>query len=199
MPKVRKFMKSIHLIHWNAPEAQEKATILRKLGYDVACELPTPAILHNLKKTPPSLFLIDLSRLPSQGRDVALNLRQGKISRFIPLVFVDGAPEKVANIRKHLPDAVYTTWDNINGVIGNAINHPLKNPVVPRSALQGYADAPLVKKLGIKSNSVVILINAPAEFRSLLGDLPDVVKFSNRGKGDLIIWFVKLKDISKPP
>jgi hypothetical protein len=184
-------MKSIYLIHWNADEAEEKATKIRKLGYDVARETLTPTILCSLKNKPPDIFLIDLSRLPSQGRDVALSLRQGKVSRYVPLVFVDGEPEKVANVKKHLPDAVYTTWESIKDAIEKAISHPPLNPVVPRSALQGYENAPLAKKLGIKANFVIALINAPVGFRNLLNALPENVKFIARGKADLVIWFVK--------
>jgi len=53
--------------------------------------------------------VIDLNRLPSQGRDLGIALRTYKTTRQVPLVFVDGDPEKVARIREILPDAVYTS------------------------------------------------------------------------------------------
>ena len=40
-------------------------------------------------------FVIDLDRLPSQGRDVGVTLRRAKSSRYVALVFAGGAPEKV--------------------------------------------------------------------------------------------------------
>lgn len=188
-------MKSIYLIHWNAVEAEEKATKIRKFGYNVICDPPTPNIIRELKKKPPNIFVIDLSRLPSQGRDVALNLRQGKISRFVPLIFIDGDPEKVANVQKHLPDAAYASWDSIKVVIDKALSSPPLNPVVPRSALQGYENVPLVRKLGIKANFNLMLISAPKSFRDLLERLPEGVKFKKDGKVDLAIWCVKNQEI----
>jgi hypothetical protein len=190
-------MARIYLICWKATESQEKARILQIAGHKVIFEMLSPVILRKIKLEPPDLFIIDLSRLPSQGRDVALNLRRGKKSRYVPIIFIDGLPEKVAIVKNHLPDAIYTTWEKILAVIKEAISNPLKNPVVPRSALEGYADAPLIKKLGIKTNYRVALIGAPREFKRQLDGLPDGVKFGNRinDNGDLVIWFVKtLKD-----
>lgn len=40
-------------------------------------------------------------------QDLMLHLRKQKSTRFIPLLFVEGEPEKVAAIRKLIPDAVY--------------------------------------------------------------------------------------------
>jgi len=46
--------------------------------------------------------------------------------------------------------------------------------------MAGYSGTPLVRKLGIKPNANVVLINPPANYRKLLGDLPDGVNFSDR-------------------
>ncbi len=100
-------MKRIVLIHWNASEAENRAGRLRPGGYHVVPLAPQGAsALRELRSNPPDVFVIDLSRLPSQGRAVATLLRQQKETRQIPIVFVDGAPEKVARIRETLPDAV---------------------------------------------------------------------------------------------
>ena len=55
-----------------------------------------------------------------------------------------------------------------------------------------YWNSPLTKKLGIKENCKVSLVDAPKDFKKLLEDIPPNVKFSNSLKGgsDLIIWFV---------
>lgn len=107
-------------------------------------------------------------RLPSHGRDVALGIRKFKSTRYVPLVFVEGDPEKVKHIKELLPDAVYTTWSQIQGALKRAIAHPTKDPVVPRTALDGYSGTPLPKKLGIKAHSVVCLIDAPKSFENPL-------------------------------
>jgi hypothetical protein len=44
----------------------------------------------------------------------------------------------------------------------------------------GYSGTPLPQKLGIKPGLMVVTINAPANYRRLLGQLPDHVNFSNR-------------------
>ncbi len=149
--------------------------------------------LREMRQRPPSAVVIDLSRFPSQGRDVALAIRHTKATRHLPLVFVGGAPEKVAMVQQSLPDAVYTSWDRIRGALKEAIAHPPADPVVPSSVLAGYSGRPLAKKLGIKPNSVVGLVDAPPGFRETLGHLPAavVIRHDARGRCDLIVWFVR--------
>jgi CheY-like chemotaxis protein len=186
----------IYLVHWNVAEAREKAAIIRVAGYDVSYEPPTPAIFRQIKKKAPDLFLIDLSRLPSQGRDVALNIRQSKITRRIPIIFVDGDREKVLGVKKHLPDALYTSWKHIAGALRRALADPPQNPVAPRTALDGYADAPLRKKLGIKEGTQMVLINAAPDFIKKVGKLPKGCGVRRRlePSSDLIIWFARSRN-----
>ncbi len=181
----------IRLIHWKAAEAQEKAQKLRSLGYDVDCEPFTPAVWKRLRQKPPQAVVIDLSRLPSQGRDLGVAIRKHKATRHMPLVFVDGEPAKVERVKQLLPDAVYTAWNRIQSALKKAIARPPSEPVVPQSMMEGYAGTPLPKKLGIKAGSVVVLIDAPPEFEKTLGKLPEGVALRrhNRGRRDLTIWF----------
>ena len=44
--------------------------------------------------------------------------------------------------------------------------------------MAGYSGKPLAEKLGIKPNAEVTLVNAPANYRKLLGKLPAGLKFS---------------------
>lgn len=44
----------------------------------------------------------------------------------------------------------------------------------------GYSGTPLVKKLGFKSPLKVLTVNAPKEYRSWLGELPDGVKLTTK-------------------
>ncbi|KRT75902.1 MAG: hypothetical protein XU14_C0083G0001, partial [Armatimonadetes bacterium CSP1-3] len=84
-------------------------------------------------------------------------------------------------------------WDRIRGALKEAIAHPPADPVVPSSVLAGYSGRPLAKKLGIKPNSVVGLVDAPPGFRETLGHLPAAVAIRHdaRGRCDLIVWFVR--------
>lgn len=190
----------IRLIHWNAVEAKERAESLRAAGYDVVCEAFGPDGLRALRQELPAAVVIDLGRLPAQGRDVGLALRHAKATRHVPLVFVAGDPEKVARIQEHLPDAVYTTWNRIRASLKRAIANPPADPVVPESVFAGYSGTPLPKKLGIKENSVIILAGAPPGFEKTLGDLPAGVTLRRqaRGRCDLLVWFSKSrKDLER--
>lgn len=44
----------------------------------------------------------------------------------------------------------------------------------------GYSGTPLAKKLGIQAGSVVLLVDAPAEYRAWVEPLPDTVEFAAR-------------------
>jgi len=58
--------------------------------------------------------------------------------------------------------------------------------------MAGYSGTPLAKKLGIKEGSRIALVNAPKDFQSELGQLPDGVKFLKPSTKslDLILFFV---------
>jgi len=45
--------------------------------------------------------------------------------------------------------------------------------------MAGYSGTPLPQKLGIKPGLTIVLINEPANYRKLLGKLPDHVSFSD--------------------
>jgi hypothetical protein len=186
-------MHRIRLVHWNTADAKDRAAELRAAGYTVDRAPVTPETLRKLRQHPPDAVVVDLSRLPSQGRDVGIAVRHYKTTRHLPLVFVDGDPGKVARIKERLPDAEYTTWHRIRSGLKRAIAHPPTDPVAPRSIMDGYSGTPLPKKLGIKANSVVVLAGAPQGFEKTLGTLPDGVTLRRRatGKRDLTIWFTK--------
>ena len=143
-------MKSVRLIHWNAAEANECVQIMGDLGYEVVYRVFDANELRNLRESPPIAVVIDLSRLPSQGRDLGINLRKHKTTRHVPLLFVGGDLKKVERIKEILPDATYTTWDRIDGSLKQAISKPLKDPVVPGSVFEAYSGKRLPIKLGIK-------------------------------------------------
>lgn len=186
-------MKTVRLFHWNATEAKKRLNKLRASGYHVMCEPMSPEVLRALKKNPPAAILIDLGRLPSQGRDIGIYVRHYKATRNVPIVFVGGKPEKIIEVKRHLPDAVYADWTDIKEALQGAIAFPPRKPLVTKSTLAGYSGAPLVKKLGIRPNSVIILVNAPRNFGKVLKDVPNGVVLQKRlsKKNNLIIWFVK--------
>jgi hypothetical protein len=190
-------MERLQLIHWNAHEAAERAGRLGAWGYKVDHELAGgSAFVRQLANNPPAAVVIDLSRLPSQGRDIALLLRRRTATRQIPLVFVGGDPAKVARVRGLLPDAVCTSWDELEEALQGAIKGPPPDPVVPQSQFAAYAGKPLSEKLGIKPDSVVGLVHAPEDFHRTLGELPHGAKLHPGADEacDLAIWFTRSRD-----
>jgi hypothetical protein len=184
-------MHPVRLIHWHDTEGEERAERLRTAGFEACFEPVSPALLQSLKERPPAALVIDLSRLPSQGRDLALHLRKQKSTRTIPLVFVGGGAAKVDRIRQLLPDSHHTTWQKIQGALEEAIAKAPTNPVVPDSVFDAYAGTPLPKKLGIKAGMAVAMVNAPEGFEETLGQLPEgvVIRRNLRGKPDVTLWF----------
>lgn len=187
-------MTMICLLHWNEPEAAERLERLHAAGFDAYHSmLAGPPLFLQLREKAPTAIVVDLARLPSHGREVGAALRAAKATRYIPLVYVGGEAEKVARIRTLLPDAVYTTWDEIVPALQTAISHPPVNPVAPSSSMDAYAGQPLPKKLGIKKGLSIALVNAPAGFIQSLGPIPDGTQFKEdtaQGCG-MAIWFVR--------
>jgi hypothetical protein len=186
-------MTRIRLIHWNAVEAKERIKVLRAAGYQVDYDALTTDLLRGVRERPPAAVVIDLACLPSHGREVALSLREYKGTRGVPLVFVEGEPEKVEKIRTLLPDAAFSSWKQADTAIAAAIAAPSKEFVLPSERSTGYSGTPLPKKLGIEKNSVVVVIDAPKEFARTLGVLPDGAELRTRAtrERNLTIWFVK--------
>ena len=137
-------MLRVRLIHWNATEAKARATVLRAAGYVVAADpFAGTDSLRALRRRPPAVMVIDLGRLPMQGRDVGLALRHAKVTRHVPLVFVDGDPMKIRQVKRSLPDATFTSWKRIRSGVRRALSNAPRDPVVPQSAMAGYAQTPL--------------------------------------------------------
>lgn len=188
-------MDTVCLAHWREVEARARAEELRDRGFRVEYEaVDAGVLLKRLREDPPAALVVDLSRSPAQGRDLALAVRIHSATRRIPLIFVEGTAEKVAGVRKLLPDAAFTTWDgDLVETLKRALANPPGNPVVPSSALAGYSGTPLPKKLGIKSGGRVLLVGAPPGFGELLDPLPENVRIFRRFVKPpiLVLWFVR--------
>jgi hypothetical protein len=191
---------AVRLICWKEERAAELAAELQAAGFAVESGPLDGPGLRALGQAPPDIVVIDLGRLPAQGRDVGVMLRTTARSRHTPLVFVDGTKDKVDRARQVLPDAVYTQRAEMAESVRRAIANPLENPVVPGSNFAGYSGTPLPKKLGIKAGSTVALKNAPHDFESTLGGLPaDVMVVAKaRAGAEVTLWFLNsLSDLER--
>jgi hypothetical protein len=183
----------IRVISWKEDRAAEIAGELAAAGFAVEAGMLDPAALRALGGTDLSAWVIDLGRLPAQGRDLGVMLRRRATSRHIPMVFVGGAEDKVARTREVLPDAVFTTRSEMSKAVTRAIANPPTEPIVPSSAFAGYSGTPLPKKLGIKTDSLVALADAPKGFDATLDDLPGGVTVRHTAGKDaaVTLWFVR--------
>ena len=138
-------------------------------------------------------LIIDLTRLPSHGRHVGAEIRATKSLRYIPIVFVDGDPEKVERIRKDLPDAVYTSRSRLVSALKRV--KPLADPVAP-PRMMNRTDRTTADKLGIKAGARVALIDPPADYVRVLGKLPEDVLLEEEPEETLplTLWFVREPD-----
>jgi CheY-like chemotaxis protein len=185
-------MKTVRLIHWNEDEGLERQQQLEAFGFDAAFDFSDgiSTLLRLIRSNPPDAVVIDSSRLPFHGREIARTLRGAKATRQLPLVFIDGDPEKIKTTRALLPDATYTTWGRARAAIAKAIAKPVKNPVNPGDLMSGR---PLVAKLGVKPGFKVALMASPRGFADTLKPLPAKAGFTARPErhADLFLCFAR--------
>ena len=169
-------MQRLRLIHWKKSEAAGYFARLREAGYRVDYdEQFRPQLMKLWRQSPPDGFVIDLSRLPSHGREIAIALRQNSVTRSVPLVFCGGNPDKVNALRAILPDARYCEFPKLLSTLKMALNAPLQNPVRPTAMMDRYKSRSAAEKLGIKPGIFVALLNAPRDHERFLSPLPDNV------------------------
>jgi hypothetical protein len=187
-------MLFVRLVCWNEDHALKRAQLLESAGVRVdASPLETRGLVAGFREHPPDAVVIDLDRLPSHGRELAVALRTSKSTARLPVVFAGGAPEKVDRIRRELPGAVFVEWNAIGRAVRQAVAEPPANPVRPVPHMLRYAGTPLAKKLGLKPDMAVALTAAPEGFVESLGDLPPGSLMQSRltARTGLAIWFVR--------
>jgi hypothetical protein len=183
-------VKTVRLVHWDEDQGFERQKQLEALGFDASFEFGDGLfVIRQIKASLPDAVVIDLSRIPSHGREIAQSIRSTKYSRHIPIVFVGGEPEKVARTKQLVPDAVYTTWGRIKSALPKAIANPPKNPITPDHNLAW--GKPTVAKLGVKAGATIGLLASPKGFVDALKPWPAKVTFTARvdPNADLLIAF----------
>jgi hypothetical protein len=182
----------IRLLHWNAAEASLIKNILLSSGFIVDYDpVFTSALMRKWRNDPPWAFVIDLSRLPAHGREIAIVLRQSAKTRHIPIVFSDGAAEKVKLIRNLLPDATYCSSNELVKILKNL--SPVHNPVQPPSIMNRYASRTAAQKLGITEGGTLTVVDPPRNVTNVIGELPSRVEFVEQD-GAVTLCFVHSAD-----
>ena len=114
----------LFLVHWNAAEAAELAAPFEQAGWQVESEAEDGARAgKRILANPPAAVVIYLTRLPSHGRETAHTLRSAKAGKRIPVIFVDGAEDKVAKVRANVPDGIFTTSAKLPQVLARLESH----------------------------------------------------------------------------
>ncbi len=169
----------IRYINWNAAEADEYLEKLRAQGFDAEYdERPASRELAAWRLTPPDLFLIDLTRLPSHGREMGVAIRNSKNLRTVPLVFLDGEPEKVERVKHVLPDAVFVASAKLIPAVKRALREgPVKQPVRPAAMMNRYGNRTVAQKVGIEPQTAVALWEAPGKVEQIFEGLPEGVRW----------------------
>jgi CheY-like chemotaxis protein len=115
-------MARVLYVHWNKDEGMVTVRALRAAGHTVVFHHSTEEgagaqAWKSIKAKPPDALVISLDRLPSHGRRIAAVTRETKKLRDLPVVFVGGAPDKVATARSEFPAATFTTAGKLAGVV----------------------------------------------------------------------------------
>ena len=186
----------VWLVHADEAAGAACAKELAGLGYRAEWRRWSSPEIARAKLDPPAAVLIDLSRTPSVGRDVAIAMRTHRALLAVPFLLVDGAPEVVANLKKFLPDAVLSDRRRIKtGLAGVLKRQPHGARLL--SVFAAYEGASLAKKLGIKTGSIVAVRDAPRGLKTRLGEMPAGARLIAHGKAprDLTMWFVHSNDV----
>ncbi len=188
-------MRTVKLLSWHEGVAAKAKSLARKgVTVDASPLVRTSRVIGELAEINPAALVLDMDRLPSNCREIALMLRASKSARHIPILFAgslpphgaEGLPEKYARLKAELPDIPYAAWQDAGKALRSLLDQPMTAPpVVPPARV--YTTS-LAQKLGIISASPkgqektrkVALVGAPDGFVDLLGPLPDAVKLTTK-------------------
>jgi CheY-like chemotaxis protein len=188
-------LQLVRLVCWKEELAKQRADEITALGYRVeaASLRVSGAFITHFRNLNPAAVIIDLDRMPSHGREVAIVLRASKTTRHIPIVFAGGAEEKVERLHAELPDAIFTGWKKLAPALKRAIAAPPINPIHLTPHMQRWGDSSLPRKLGISAGmEVALLCHDDDGLEESIGELPDGASLQHRigSKTRLILYAV---------
>jgi hypothetical protein len=187
-------MPRVRIVHWKAPEAGPLIAACQACGFEVEYDdVRGGNLVRMVREKLPDALVIDLTCLPSHGREVAIYLRRTKYARQLPLIFIDGEPEKVEATRAQLPDATFTTRAKLCSAIKSALAKPILDPVLPPGVMERYSSRTVAQKLGIREGATTAVIDAPRDYAAALGALPEGAELVENPDSiqAVTLWFVR--------
>jgi len=184
-------MPRVRLFHWKTQEAVPLIADLEAAGFSVDYEEQlSSSSFRRVRESQPHAFVVDLSSRPSHGREVAIALRGHKATRHVPILFVNGEPEKVEGVRRTLPDATYVTGARLIPALRRA--KTVSKPLIPAQMMDRYAGRTAAQKLGIGKGARVAVVDPPADYARAIGDLPEGAFFEEEDFAvcKITLWFV---------
>ncbi len=186
-------MSRVRLVCWKESQGPALAEALIRAGHQVIWDQPeTRRLLQQLREDPPDMVVINLDRLPSHGRDLAISLRRSPATRHVPIMFAGGSQERRAKMQANVPYAVFADWAALPELAENAVTASMEALAGPSSGLVGYTGRSLSSKLMLKPGTTVVLREAPVGFESLLEPLPKSITLihDTLQPCDVLVWFV---------
>lgn len=111
-------MLSLFYIHFNEAELQQRLYQLTGAGLQVSGHWSTEQVAKFTGELP-DIFVVSLDRLPSHGKQYVQWLWEAKKRQHIPVIFVDGKPDKVETTKEKFPKAIFCTSKDLTAVIKN--------------------------------------------------------------------------------
>jgi hypothetical protein len=99
-------MKHLFYFHWNEQELEERIKPLRQLPVQITSHWNKDEVVK-FTDALPDIFVVSLDRLPSHGRQYVQWLWEAKKRQHIPVIFVDGKPDKIVETKAKFPTAHY--------------------------------------------------------------------------------------------
>jgi predicted metal-dependent hydrolase len=190
-----KIKKKILFICRNTEHCQLIKNELQALEMEVYLISTTEvADIKKLAERGLNCIMISLQYAPSMGRDIGIYLRKYKLTRHVPMIFLNGNEEAVAGVRKLLPDAFYICQDELKNQLPSIIEVRNETPVIPDTIFEAYKDVPLEKKLGLIKGMRILIVNSPLDFTEKFNEynLNFVEEISKNN--DMIFWFLSTQE-----
>jgi hypothetical protein len=166
--------KTLRLICWNEADASARAASLQRAGYRVIADPPENAggMVRYFRELAPDVVVIDLDRLPSQGRELGLSLRASKSTSHLRLVFAGGVPAKIELVRAAIPDAIFTPWNSgVAAAIERAVAQPDPPRLPSREPSRKTGPGSLERKLDIKPQTHFAIVSVNRSDSAWLDEL----------------------------